>query len=55
MLNLPAHTSKKIIEETFGGNSAQKITIKNYRTNAAKWDAIYSDNLEIEKNQIINE
>ena len=55
MLNLPAHTSNKLIDNTFCGNSIENIIKKNYRSNTIKWQNIYEETIELEQNKIISD
>ena len=55
MLNLPAHTSNKLIDNTFCGNSIENIIKKNYRSNTIKWQNVYEETIELEQNKIISD
>ncbi len=55
MMNLPAHTAHKILDNTFCGNSMENIVKKNYRSNIAKWQMIYEEDVEMEKNKLIQD
>ena len=53
MMNLPTHSANSIINDTLGGNAISNIIMKNYRSNAIKWELICENDLLKEKNQLI--
>ena len=55
MMKLPAHTAHKILDNTFCGNSIENIVKKNYRSNIVKWQRIYEEEVEMEKNKLIHD